>query len=276
MIKKHLITCSAMLVMLLVTKMFIYSSPVNPLATLKYNRKAPKVEVSKAQYFNTLQFAHEGLPVGDERVKWKMKRSLKAVGYQHLQTNILHRKAAQYFPLIEPILEHYGIPDDFKYIPLVESGLKSGTSPKGASGHWQFMPQTARDFGLRVDSNVDERQMIRKSTIAASKYLRSLYREFGSWTLAAAAYNIGEGSLKRQMRRQNEDNYYKMHLNRETAAYVYKLISMKEIIENPKLYGYNGKTARLLAKTSAQPEKAHPYFNPVAPQPTLLIKTVKN
>src|SRR5690606_35056043 len=99
-------------------------------------------------------------------------------------------------------------------IPLVESGLKSGVSPKGAAGFWQFMPQTARDFGLKVNDEVDERNNIHKSTVAAAKYLKSLYREFNSWTLAAAAYNIGEGRLKRQIYQQNQDNYFKMKLNK--------------------------------------------------------------
>jgi membrane-bound lytic murein transglycosylase D len=270
MIKKHLITCTAMLVVLLAIKLFIYSTPINHLAIIKFNKEPRKTEISTEKYYNSLTFANEVIPKGDEKVRKRMKKMLKAHKYQQLQTNILHRKAALYFPVIEPILKYYGIPQDFKYMPLVESGLKSGTSPKGASGCWQFMPQTARDFGLRVDSDVDERQMMAKSTIAASKYLRALYREFGSWTLAAAAYNIGEGSLKRQMNRQNQKNYFKMELNRETAAYVYKLISMKEIIENPKLYGYKGKTARLLAKAPVQTAKSFKHFNPVAENTTLL------
>lgn len=273
MIKKHLITCSAMLVVLLTVKLFIYSTPINHLAVIKYNKKPQKAEVSTDKYFNSLSFANEDILKGDKNVKKRMKSILKAHKYQHLQTNMLHRKAALYFPVIEPILEYYGIPDDFKYLPLVESGLKGGTSPKGASGYWQFMPQTARDFGLRVDSALDERQTITKSTVAASKYLRSLYREFGSWTLAAAAYNIGEGSLKRQMNRQNQDNYYKMKLNHETATYVYKLISMKEIIENPKLHGYKGKAARLLAKAPVQKDNDYSHFNPVAENTTLLTLT---
>jgi len=188
---------------------------------------------------------------------------LKAHKYEKLQTSVLHRKAAKYFPLIEPILKMYGIPEDFKYVPLVESGLQSGTSPKGASGMWQFMPQTARDFGLRVDGNVDERQMVIKSTVAACKYLKSLFGEFNSWTLVAAAYNIGEGNLKRAMSRQNQDNYFKIKLNRETSTYVYKLVSMKEIIENPKKYGYHNRASRLLAKLEEKPKGEFSHFKPV-------------
>jgi hypothetical protein len=144
-------------------------------------------------------------------------------------------------------LKAYGIPEDFKYMPLVESGLAEGTSPRGASGYWQFMPGTARSYGLRVNSVVDERKNMRKSTIAACKYLKELHGIFNSWTLAAAAYNIGEINLLRQMARQGQKNYYKMRLNGETASYVYKLIAMKEIIENPIQYGFVKRKTQLLA-----------------------------
>ncbi len=252
MIKKHLITCSVMLGLLLTAKLFIYSTPASFDKYLTIIQSPQNIEIPVEPYFNSLTFANEGLPLGDQRIKSKMNASLHAHSYAKLQTSRLHKQAEKWFPIIEPILKKYGIPADFKYMPLVESGLKSGTSPKGASGYWQFMPQTARDFGLRVNAEVDERQNIKKSTIAAAKYLKSLYREFDSWTLAAAAYNIGEGSLKRQINKQNQDNYFKMKLNRETASYVYKLISMKEIIENPTRYGYNNRASRLLANANAE------------------------
>lgn len=185
-----------------------------------------------------LNFAEETLPIGDVAVEKKMKKTLAAHYFSHLQTNKLHRKAAEWFPIVEPILAAYGIPEDFKYMPLVESGLHSGVSPKGAAGFWQFMPGTARMYGLKVNGKVDERNNLRKSTIAAAKYIKDLYRTFDSWTLVAAAYNVGDGHMKRQITKQNQDNYFKMKLNRETASYVYKLISMKQIMENPDHYGY--------------------------------------
>jgi len=252
MIKKHLITCSVVLGLLLTAKMFIYSTPATIDNYLNALKGAKNDEFSIEPYFNTLSFANETLPLGDQRIKHKMNAILSAHTYKALQTSRLHRQAEKWFPIIEPILKQYGIPADFKYVPLVESGLHGGTSPKGASGYWQFMPQTARDFGLEVNAGLDERDNIRKSSIAAAKYIKSLYYEFDSWTLAAAAYNIGEGSLKRQMLKQSQDNYYKMKLNRETASYVYKLISMKEIIENPTRYGYNNRASRLLANTNSE------------------------
>lgn len=259
MIKKHLIMCSVMLGIFLTAKMFIYSAP-SSLATLIHIREEPKkVEIPVDLYYNSLSFADENVPLGDSKITSKMKKALKAHSHSKLQTSRLHSQASKWFPIIEPILAKYGIPEDFKYMPLVESGLQAGISPKGAAGFWQFMPQTARDFGLRVNADIDDRKNIQKSTVAAAKYIKSLYREFNSWTLAAAAYNVGEGHLKKQINSQNQDNYFKMKLNRETAAYVYKLISMKEIIENPTRYGYNSKVSRILAKGPTVQQPAFPY-----------------
>ncbi|WP_243749158.1 lytic transglycosylase domain-containing protein [Mucilaginibacter agri] len=185
-------------------------------------------------------FADESMPVANKSVNRKIKVSLWRHSYNRVGSVVLHRKASEIFPIIEPILKVYGIPEDFKYIPLVESGLKSGTSPKGAAGWWQFMPQTARDYGLKVNSSKDERLNLRKSTIAACKYLRDLYGELNNnWTLAAAAYNGGSPRVRHAINRQNRGNYYLMHLNRETASYVYKLIAMKEVIKKPTEYGYH-------------------------------------
>jgi hypothetical protein len=183
-------------------------------------------------------FANEALPINDAGVNKRLQASLRTHSYKHIRSNILQTKAAALFPIIEPILKAHGIPDDFKYVPLVESGLCAGTSPKGARGLWQFMPGTARTYGLKVGKGVDERLNTSKSTIAACKYIKELYLEFNSWTLAAAAYNNGEIKLQKAIRRQNEDNYFLMHLNRETGGYVYNLIAMKQIISWPLKYGY--------------------------------------
>src|SRR5690606_31250323 len=186
-----------------------------------------------------------------------MMRYLRQYSYAKRRSHGLHRKAVQALPEVAAILRTYGVPEDFKYIPLVESGFTHGTtSHRGASGYWQFMPATARSFGLRVDSVVDERQNIRKSTVAAAKYIKALYREFNSWTLVAAAFNTGEGNLLRVINKQREDNYFRLKLNKETGSYVYKLISVKEIIEHPNLHGYRrGGGVRLAnASSSDTPE----------------------
>jgi membrane-bound lytic murein transglycosylase D len=186
-----------------------------------------------------LSFCNEALPVNDAAVTRKLQHSLRKHDYKTIQSNILQTKAIKLFPIIEPILKAYGIPDDFKYMPLVESGLDAGTSSKGARGVWQLMPRTARILGLRVGRKRDERLNLKKATIAACKHIRDLYAEFNSWTLAAAAYNDGDGKIARAIDSQNEDNYFRMHLNHETGTYVYKLVAMKEIISQPEKYGYD-------------------------------------
>ncbi|WP_372817113.1 lytic transglycosylase domain-containing protein [Pedobacter sp.] len=253
MIKKHLIPCTVILTLLVMAKVFAYKLPEVKTSLKKDNNTTIKKEAEEPAFtLAQLEFADENLPLGDARINGKMKKILASYAYQNLQTNRLHRKAAEWFPVIEPILAAYGIPNDFKYMPLVESGLQSGTSPKGASGYWQFMPGTARTYGLKVNGNVDERQNLRKSTIAACKYIKELYGIFDSWTLVAAAYNVGDVHMKRQINKQNQDNYFKMKLNRETGGYVYKLISMKEILENPVRNGYTSQKA-LIAYTESQP-----------------------
>lgn len=212
-----------------------------------------------------ISFADELVPVQDRKIAGRLNRALTKHSFENLQTTLLHHKAGRWFPVIEPILAEYGIPQDFKYITLVESGLREGTSPKGARGCWQFMPGTARSFGLTVNRTVDERKNMHKSTIAACKYLRELYAELHSWTLAAAAYNLGDTKLKYQMAGQKQRNYYKMRLNRETAQYVYKLISMKEIIENPSKYGYKPHNEMLaqVAPSAGFPENGLEKRNPL-------------
>ncbi|RZL68369.1 MAG: lytic transglycosylase domain-containing protein [Pedobacter sp.] len=239
MLKKHIIPCTVILSLLVMAQVFAYTLP-EVKTTTKKNNPTPIVTVAEEPEFTLaqLEFADETLPSGDTRVNTKMKKVLASFAYRNVQTNRLHRKAAEWFPIIEPILAAYGIPNDFKYMPLVESGLQGGTSPKGAAGYWQFMPGTARMYGLKVNSKVDERKNLKKSTIAAAKYIKELYGIFDSWTLVAAAYNVGDVHMKRQINKQNQDNYFKMKLNRETGGYVYKLISMKEIMENPLRNGY--------------------------------------
>jgi membrane-bound lytic murein transglycosylase D len=237
MINKHLITCSVIAVLAIIFELNICS--------ISITKPAPKTSPRTAKFIsynyvpaNNYSFANEALPANNA-VYNKMQRSLKRHNYKHIQSHVLQRKADKLFPIIEPILKLYGIPDDFKYLPLVESGLNEGTSPKGARGLWQFMPGTARSYGLKVGHGVDERLNVKKATIAACKYLKELHAEFNSWTLAAAAYNNGSIKLAKAIHLQSEDNYFRMKLNRETGNYVYNLIAMKAIIDNPKKYGYN-------------------------------------
>jgi len=257
MTKRHLITCSVIVLLVIISAFNICSTKAVPTVkkTAKLNNKtsAPRSKfIFQNIDENEYSFANEALPVNDASVNRVMQLSLKKHSYKYVQSNILHKNAEKWFPVIEPILKAYGIPDDFKYIALVESGFGESTSSRGARGIWQFMAGTARTYGLKVGNGVDERMNTRKSTIAACKYIKELYVEFNSWTLAAAAYNNGEIKIEKAINRQNEDNYFRMHLNRETAAYVYNIIAMKAIISQPKKYGYKNyfnsvKTTELLA-----------------------------
>lgn len=252
MIKKHRFTCSVILVLAVILKLNIYS--VNlvkpaPVAAVKTTRFVSYINNNNGAADKTeYSFANETLPVSN-RVYHKLQYTLNKHSYKKVQSHILQIKADKIFPIIEPILKAYGIPLDFKYLPLVESGLKEGVSLRGAAGVWQFMPGTARTYGLKVNSHTDERLNLRKATIAACRYIRDLHREFNSWTLAAAAYNNGSIKLAKAIRKQNEDNYYRMKLNRETGSYVYNLIAMKAVIDHPRQYGYDNYYAYLQPKT---------------------------
>ncbi|WP_426670331.1 lytic transglycosylase domain-containing protein [Mucilaginibacter sp. McL0603] len=246
MIKKLFITCSVMLVTVVISGLFINAKADTRKVsknTSNYRFIYPKKGVS-----NDFTFADEAMPINDMRITRKMKHTLVKNSYNNLQSYILQEEAVKLFPIIVPILKSYGIPEDFKYMPLVEAGLKSGVSKRGAAGWWQFMPGSARTYGLKVGNGRDDRYSIRRSTIAACKYLKELHAQFNSWTIAAAAYNIGEIKMAKAIRVQGEDNYFRMHFNPETGIYVYRIIAMKEVIERPELYGY-----KKLNKFSLQP-----------------------
>jgi len=267
MIKKHLIACSAIFLVTVIIKYIITGPARNRIDSFPQQVDVPSEEkeenrVSSKKSLKTLEFANERIPVNDAKVAWRLNKHLRAHYYRNLGTNKLHQKAARWFPVIEPILKLHGIPEDFKYIPLVESGFSEGVSQRGAAGYWQFMPQTARTYGLKVNDERDDRKNIRKSTVAACKYLKELFHEFKSWTLVAAAYNTGENNLRREMYRQRQRNYYKMRLNRETATYLYKLVSVKEIIEKPVKYGYVKRSRNLLAAKEDPDQKQVNFINP--------------
>jgi hypothetical protein len=151
---------------------------------------------------------------------------------------MLLKRANRYFPVIEPILQKNGIPNDFKYLAVAESGLMQTVSPSKAAGIWQILEGTAREYGLEVNSEVDERYHIEKSTEAACRYLNKGYGKYGSWTMAAASYNYGQNGMDKQIDRQQGDSYYNMVLGEETGRYVYRILAIKVIFENPRKYGF--------------------------------------
>lgn len=161
---------------------------------------------------------------------------MNSSGYaQHLSA--LQQRSAPYFAVVDPILRKHNIPADFRYLPIVESDWKAtAVSSAGAVGYWQFMDETARDMGLKITPEVDERQDLQKSTDAACRYLKALYRNLGSWTLVAAAYNGGVGMMQRKMAKQGQRDYYQLVLNEETSYYLYRILAIKELFTNPGRY----------------------------------------
>lgn len=185
-----------------------------------------------------LIFAEEKVPLQLMDVHEKLDRELLVNTYWQSNTLLYLKRSHKYFPIIEPILAKNGIPEDFKYLAVIESGLMPIVSPSGAAGFWQIMKTTGKEMGLEINSEVDERYHVEKATEVACKYLNDAYKKFGSWTLAAASYNMGMGGLNRQLNKQKVDSYYDLKLNTETGRYVYRIIAAKEILSDPNKYGF--------------------------------------
>ena len=185
-----------------------------------------------------LNFAGERIPIEKPDIKERIDRELLVNTYWQSNGLLLIKRVHKYFPVIEPILEKNGIPNDFKYLAVIESGLQNVTSPAGAKGFWQLMKTTAKENNLEVNSNVDERYHIEKSTQVACDYLNKAKEKFGSWTMAAAAYNAGIAGISRKIKAQKVTNYYDLLLADETQRYLPRMIALKEILNNPQKYGF--------------------------------------
>lgn len=186
----------------------------------------------------SVSFCGEEVPMNLEDVQEKLDRELLVNTYWHSNTFLLFKRANRWFPVIEPILEKNQIPSDFKYLALIESGLSNATSSAGAKGFWQFMEKTAKGYGLRINDDVDERYHVEKSTEAACAYFKEAYAKFGSWALVAASYNMGMAGVDREMKSQFVDDYWDLQLNQETGRYVYRILAVKEIMNNSEQYGF--------------------------------------
>lgn len=208
--------------------------------TVTQKKSVAKQYVIKAiQLPTNLTLAGESVPIEDYEVKERLDRELLVNTFWQSNALLLIKRANKYFPLIEPLLEKYNLPDDFKYLCVAESALINTPSYKGASGYWHFMPATGREYGLEINKNVDERYNLEKSTKVAAEYLKRAKEKFGSWTLAAAAYNAGNGRISKRLKQQKVDNYYDLLLNAETGRYVFRILALKEILSNPKKYGFS-------------------------------------
>jgi len=176
-----------------------------------------------------IDFAGEATPLNIYYVKENLDRELIVNTYWHSSSLLLLKRAARWFPVIEHILKENGIPDDFKYLALIESGLENVTSPAGAKGFWQFLKGTAKDYGLEVNNEVDERYNVEKATQAACKYFNKAHEKYKNWTLVAAAFNAGNKGIDRQIEKQKVNNYYSLLLDDETERYVFRILAIKTI-----------------------------------------------
>jgi len=195
-----------------------------------------------------VEFAGEPVPLELFDVREALDREMLINTYFHSQTIRLIKLANRYFPEIEPALKANLIPEDFKYLAVAESGLTQAVSPAKAVGFWQLLSGTAREYGLEVNEEVDERYHVAKSTEVACRYLIESYKKYGSWTMAAASYNAGRKGVDRQVERQKTEEYYDLLLNEETARYVYRVVSFKLIFENPEAYGFHLSVSDLYPK----------------------------
>ncbi len=186
-----------------------------------------------------LEFAKEAMPLENPDIYERMDRELLVNTYWQSNGLLMFKRSQKYFPIIEPILEKNGIPEDFKYLAIAESGLTNAVSPAGARGFWQIMKATGRENGLEINDNVDERYHLAKATEVACKYLKDAKERFGSWTLAAAAYNAGNAGISKQLEKQDVKDYYDLLLGEETGRYVFRIVALKEIISHPDKYGFN-------------------------------------
>jgi len=188
---------------------------------------------------DALDFAEEAVPLQDIDIRERLDKEFIVNTYWHSQTFLFHKRAHRWFPMIEEILSENGIPEDFKYLALIESGLDNVVSPAGASGFWQFMKATGKSYGLEINKYVDERYNIKKATKAATAYLKNAYKKFNSWTLAAASYNMGMGGVSNRLKEQRTNNYYDLLLNKETSRYVFRILAVKHILTHSKDFGFN-------------------------------------
>ena len=187
---------------------------------------------------DNLNLAGERVPLEIADVKERMERELLVNTYWQSNGLLLLKRANKYLPIIEPLLAKHGLPDDFKFLALAESGFTDETSSVGAAGMWHFMKETGQEYGLEINDNVDERYHIEKSTEVAAEYLKDAKEKFGSWTLAAASYNAGVYGISRRIKEQEVTNYYDALLPDETERYIFRIIALKEIINNPEKYGF--------------------------------------
>ncbi len=221
-----------------VSQLFIFSSDLKSDDILHQEQFNKKYGIFAVVQPDDLNFAGEEVPIYSSEIWERIDKQLLKNTYWQSNTMLYFKKSHKYFPVIEPILKKYSIPDDFKYLAVVESGLKNVVSPSGAAGFWQIMKETGREHELEVNKQIDERYNLEKATIVACEYLQKAFNKFGNWTMAAASYNMGRNGASRRIEEQATNNYYNLFLNSETSQYIFRIIAIKEIMQNPRKYGF--------------------------------------
>ena len=236
--KALLITAVASLVLLVIIAL------VMSIIAIKTANKRPVslehivIQSHDIEFCEDIYFAGERVPLEMFNISERYERELLSNTYFHSNTMLLLKRSKRWFPVIEPILKKNGIPDDFKYLCVIESYLSNVVSPAGATGFWQFMKGTAEEFGLEINKEVDMRYNVELETEAACKYFHKAYKRFGSWTLTAAAYNAGSSRVSKFMKEQGASSYYDLLMSEETERYVFRILAVKTIFENPEKYGF--------------------------------------
>jgi hypothetical protein len=201
--------------------------------------QAPKDSVWLFDLPESLTFAEEKVPLEQEDVVERLEREVYVNAYWESNLILLFKRSNKYLPEIERILREQGVPADFKYLAIAESGLLNATSSAGAKGYWQILEDTGKEYGLEITPAVDERYDLEKSTLAAAAYFKKAHAKFGSWTVVAASYNMGQTGLANRQQEQGLINYYDLHLNEETSRYVFRVLAYKLLFENPAIFGYH-------------------------------------
>ena len=222
-----------------------------------YNIKAIKIP-------ENLEFAGEKVPLYKPDIMERVDRELLVNTYWQSNALLWFKRTHKYFPIIEPILKEKGVPDDFKYLAVIESDLLNVTSPAGAKGIWQMLKEAARENGLEVNDNVDERYHLEKATRAACDYLINAKNRLGSWTLAAAAYHAGNYGISQRLEDQQVDSYYDVLAGDNTERYVPRILAAKEILSNPKKYGFHFDKEDLYVMPKSYPVKVDTTINNIA------------
>jgi membrane-bound lytic murein transglycosylase D len=237
--KKYLIFSTLITICFAGILLFIQSKTSNGTTpTDDYNQLKSRYGIFTPTIPEKLLFANEEVPIKTYFVYEQLDRELLVNTFWQSTAMLYFKRANRWFPTIELILKKNNIPEDFKYLAVIESGLVNATSPAGARGYWQFMKKTGQGYGLQVDEKIDERLDIEKSTQAACDYLKDAYKSLGSWTLAAASYNMGMAGVQGKLKSQMVNSYYDLDLSSETERYVFRILAIKILFENPKAYGF--------------------------------------